>query len=84
MGVGDQFKGLPMSELIGAPLTAVCEAQKKLAIAQHEFIMNIAFQDGDSTQPTRLVRFNLNRPVETPGGIETVKTEVEAPFLGLV
>lgn len=79
----DQFKGLPMSELIGAPLTAVCEAQKKLAVAQYEFIMNVAFVENDASNP-RLIKFNLNRPVETPDGITTLKTEVEAPFLGLV
>jgi hypothetical protein len=81
-GVAENFKGLPMAELIGAPLTAVCESQKKLAIAQYEFIKDIAFKDGKDE--TRLIKFNLNRPVETPNGVESIDTQVEAPFLGLV
>ncbi|GHT84924.1 alpha-amylase [Spirochaetia bacterium] len=79
-----QFKGLPMEELIGAPLTAVCESQKKLAVAQYEFITNLAFEDGKEGGKTRMINFDLTRPVETPTGIDTVKTPVQAPFIGLV
>jgi hypothetical protein len=84
--VVSKFKGLPMDELIGAPLEAACDAQKNLAAAQLEFINDIAFEaseDGKGKK-TRLIKFNLNRPVETPDGIITVPTPVEAPFLGLV
>jgi hypothetical protein len=70
-----------MSELIGAPLTAVCDAQKKLAAAQFEFIDEVAF---DKDKKTRLVEFDLQRPTETPDGITTIDTKVQAPFLGLV
>lgn len=82
-GIADQFKGLPMAELIGGPLVAVCDAQVKLAFAQYEFIKGLAFEEDKKT--TRLIAFDLNRPVETPtGDIQTVATHVEAPFLGLV
>jgi hypothetical protein len=80
----EQFKGLPMEELIGAPLTAVCDSQKKLAIAQYEFIRDMAFKDGKDDGETRLIKFNLQRPTETPNGIEMIDTAVQAPFLGLV
>jgi hypothetical protein len=79
----DNFKGLPMSELIGAPLTAACDAQKRLARAQYEFIKDIAFEDDKGTK-ARIIEFNLQRPVETPDGVKKVDTHVEAPFLGLV
>jgi hypothetical protein len=82
-GVADNFKGLPMSELIGAPLAAVCDAQKKLAAAQYEFIKEIAFSDDEGTK-ARLVEFDLQRPTETPDGIVVIDTHVQAPFLGLV
>jgi hypothetical protein len=72
-----------MSELIGAPLTAVCDAQKNLAQAQYEFIKDIAFTDDEGTE-TRLVKFNLQRPAETPEGVTMIDTQVQAPFLGLV
>jgi hypothetical protein len=71
-----------MAELIGAPLTAVCDAQSNLAAAQYQFIKDIAFED-DGVK-TRLVEFDLQRPTETPEGIKVVDTHVQAPFLGLV
>ena len=82
-GVADNFKGLPMSELIGAPLAAACDAQKNLAKAQYEFIKDIAFTDDEGTK-TRLVEFDLQRPTETPDGVTIIDTHVQAPFLGLV
>ncbi|MDR2784900.1 MAG: DUF2589 domain-containing protein [Treponema sp.] len=82
-GIGDNFKGLPMSELIGAPLAAACDAQKNLAKAQYEFIKDIAFSDDEGTK-TRVVEFDLQRPTETPDGVTVIDTHVQAPFLGLV
>jgi hypothetical protein len=72
-----------MSELIGAPLAAACEAQKNLARAQYEFIKEIAFTDEEGTE-ARLLKFDLQRPAETPEGIVSIDTRVQAPFLGLV
>lgn len=69
-----------MSELIAGPLTAVCESQMRLAEASYEYMMRIGF-DGDRT---RLVEFDLDRPSETVGGYQRVKTHVQAPLLGLV
>jgi hypothetical protein len=72
-----------MSELIGAPLAAACDAQKNLAKAQYEFIKDIAFSDDEGTK-TRVVEFDLQRPTETPDGVTVIDTHVQAPFLGLV
>lgn len=41
----EEFKGLPMRELIGAPLQAACESQQKLAESTLEFITQIGFED---------------------------------------
>ncbi|QQO10140.1 DUF2589 domain-containing protein [Breznakiella homolactica] len=79
----NNFKGIPMGELIGAPLTAACEAQIRLAQATFNFVKQIAFEDEKGTQ-TRLVKFKLQRPTETPTGYDKVDIEVQAPFLGLV
>ncbi len=79
----DDFKGLPMRELIGAPLQAACESQQKLAESALDYMLRIGFEEGD-LQRARLVKFNLERPVETPDGITTSTIEVQAPFLGLV
>lgn len=80
--IANQFKGLPMAELIGGPLTAVCEAQLNLSEASFKYINKIGFDE--KTKETRLIKFNLDRPTETPNGYTTLKTEVQAPLLGLV
>ena len=38
MSMGDEFKGLPIEDLIGAPLIAAANAQGKLAAVTAEFI----------------------------------------------
>jgi len=80
---GEEFKGLPMADLIGSPLQAACDAQMRLAASTIDFITKIGFQDGDTTKPN-LLKFDLQRPVETPTGIETTTVQVQAPLLGLV
>ncbi len=79
--VGSYFKDLPMSQLIGAPLQAACKAQVQLANAAWEFMQTIAF---DEQKKTRLLEFDLVRPVETPTGIEKNQIHVQAPFIGLI
>lgn len=80
--VAQQFQGLPMESLIGGPLTAVCNAQLKLAEASYQYINKIGFADDQKS--TRLVEFDLDRPVETPEGYTKIQTHVQAPLLGLV
>lgn len=84
----DAFKGLPISELIAAPFTAACDAQLKLAQAAYTYMTKIGFQTSDDGKTDfskpNLLKFNLQRPVETPEGIKTSTIEVQAPFLGLV
>ncbi len=72
-----------MRELIGVPLQAACESQQKLAESALDYMLRIGFEEGDLKR-ARLVKFNLERPVETPDGITTSTIEVQAPFLGLV
>ena len=81
--IARQFKGLPMSELISAPLRAACQSQIQLAGAAFEFVTKIGFKDGDLSQPN-LLKFELERPVQTPTGVTTNTINVQAPFLGLV
>lgn len=42
--MGNQFTGLPMQELIGAPLNAAADAQVRLANSTAEFIQQIGFR----------------------------------------
>jgi methionyl-tRNA synthetase len=53
--IGDQFKGLPMSDLVGGPLNAACDAQAKLATATANFIKDteatpVASASGSATE----------------------------------
>lgn len=79
--VSNNFKGLPIAELIAAPLTAACDSQKKLAQSAFEFMTEIGYSDVEAQKP-RLLEFKLQRPVE--GSLEPQDIQVQAPFLGLV
>ncbi|MBB3117992.1 DUF2589 domain-containing protein [Pseudoduganella violacea] len=69
--MASQFKGLPMGDLIGGPLSAACDAQVKLATATADFIKHVGFlppTDGDKggVGATRLAHFAFTRPVADP------------------
>lgn len=80
--VSNNFKGLPIAELIAAPLTAACDSQKKLAQSAFEFMTEIGFEGDGKDKKARLLEFNLQRPVE--GSTTPMDIKVQAPFLGLV
>lgn len=81
-GIASNFQGLPIAELISAPLTAACDSQKRLAQSAFEFMTEIGFEKKGDKVATRLLEFGLQRPVE--GQIEPQEIQVRAPFLGLV
>ena len=77
--VSNKFVGIPIAELVAAPLVAVCDSQKKLAQSAYEFMTEIGFNDEGKT---RMVEFNLQRPIEESPKPQDIK--VQAPFLGLI
>ena len=77
--VSNNFVGIPIAELVAAPLVAVCDSQKKLAQSAYEFMTEIGFNDEGKT---RMIEFNLQRPIE--GSPKSQEIKVQAPFLGLV
>ena len=77
--VSNKFVGIPIAELVAAPLVAVCDSQKKLAQSAYEFMTEIGFNDEGKT---RMAEFNLQRPIEGSPNPQDIK--VQAPFLGLV
>lgn len=79
--VASKFSGIPIAELIAAPLTAACDSQKRLAQSAFEFMTEIGYSDAANQTP-RLLSFQLERPVEGSASTQTV--QVNAPFLGLV
>lgn len=94
--MGDQFKGLPMTDLIGGPLMAAADAQVKLANATADFIKVIGFLPPSTQSPpqevgeVRNVLFRFDRPAATaaqtapgqPIPVETV--DLQVPLLAIV
>ena len=77
--VSNKFVGIPIAELVAAPLVAVCDSQKRLAQSAFEFMQEIGFNEEGKT---RMVEFNLQRPIE--GSTTPQDITVQAPFIGLV
>jgi len=88
MALGDDFKGLPMDTLIGAPLTAACDANVKLAQATADFIRTIGFGVDDSGAPTddiRLAKFGYTRQEDDGSGkLVPKEMKIEVPLLAVV
>jgi hypothetical protein len=94
VNMSSQFKGLPMGDLIGGPLTAACDSQIKLARATADFIQTIGFlpPDQGGNQATRTATFRFKRPVDAPpapagqpaGPIHEEEVELVVPLLALV
>jgi len=90
--MASQFKGLPMSDLIGGPLTAACDAQVKLANATAEFIKYIGFLPPPASDPngvgaTRTAHFAFTRPIADPNDAsKTIEENVslDVPLLAIV
>lgn len=87
--VAENFRGLPMRDLIGGPLFAAAEAQEKLASIAWDYYQRIGFEDGGGegdkkTQKARILEFNVERPVVLDGVTSTQNIRVQAPFIGLV
>lgn len=84
-GVAEQFRGLPMEELIGAPLNAAAKAQYALALTMVKFIEAIGFLGEGDKRTTNNLSFDLERPVDDgTGTIGSQIVHIQAPVLGLV
>jgi hypothetical protein len=85
--MSDQFAGLPMSDLIGGPLQAACDAQVMLAKATADFIQDVGLEQDDATKAwsTRTVDFTFDRPVaDTSGGSTTETVNLKVPLLAII
>ena len=93
MNIANQFRGLPMADLIGAPLGAACKANVSMAQATASFIKEVGYEAvEDPNQPgsfipgaPRMVDFSFERPGVDDAGkpaIEVVKIKV--PILSVV
>jgi hypothetical protein len=87
-----QFRGLPMEQLIGSPLTAACNAQVHLASATADFIKAVGFlpptgDDKTGVGDIRKVKFSYTRQVPDPQNPSVMKpqnTDLEVPLIAIV
>lgn len=90
--IASQFKGLPMADLIGGPLTAACDAQVRMANATADFIKYVGFMppEGDSKEAygkTRVADFSFTRQIPDPANAGQTKPEevsLKVPLLAIV
>ncbi|MCM1062039.1 MAG: DUF2589 domain-containing protein [Eubacterium sp.] len=81
MSVSNQFSGLDMKNLIGAPLSAAADASVQLAQSTANFINNVGF---DSDGKVRNVDFGYSRRVNNDDGtIEVQDLNVKIPMLAI-
>lgn len=82
--IANQFNGLPINSLIGAPLMASCEAQEMMAKSTAEFIQRVGFENNQ----VRNVKFQYTQKTpEKDGNIITIKKEemeINVPLLSIV
>lgn len=88
--MSDQFRGLPMKDLIGGPLQAACDAQVLLAQASTDFIKNVGMypaEKGKENDPlqVRTVDFSFERPAQqADGSVTKEKVDLQVPLLAIV
>ncbi|HEU4717321.1 MAG TPA: DUF2589 domain-containing protein [Bacteroidia bacterium] len=99
VSMAQQFTGLPMDALIGAPLNAAANANAAMAITQTKFMLDTCFsrQGDDKTgynYTPIMIKMSLTRGVITPGDpnanpptktdIQSVTTTFDLPLLTII
>lgn len=75
-----QFSGLPMKSLIGAPLKAAADANGMMARTQTQFMLSTCFdKSGDDLTPI-MVSFNISRSVVNQDGTPATPATAEVKF----
>ncbi len=90
VSMAKQFSGLPMKELIGAPLVAATQANNMMAMTQTKFLLETCFfmkksNDREIYKPI-MISMTLTRPVINSDGSEAepVETDFNLPLLTII
>jgi len=100
VSMAQQFTGLPMQSLIGAPLNAAATANSQMALTQTKFLLDTCFnkktdKDTESYEPI-LIKMELTRGVITPPtyddkgavkdptGVTSVTTSFNLPLMTII
>lgn len=92
LSMAQQFSGLPMKSLIGAPLKAATNANAMMAHTQTQFMLSTCFNDtseGDDTKKKLepiIIEFQMNRSVIKADGSpgDDVSSTFKLPLLTLI
>ena len=93
MAIADQFRGLPIEDLIVSPLIGMAKGQAKLNDVTWKYINEVAFEDakqksadGIQRSVSRNIDLELNRYVANPdtGQLELQQIHSKIPMLPLV
>ena len=94
VSMAQQFTGLPMDSLIGAPLNAAAEANAAMAMTQTKFMLDTCFKVPDTPDGNLepiLIVMSLEKsyigPPDVPGGDPTfskVTTNLNLPLLTII
>lgn len=77
----DNFKGIPIADLMSAPLIASCEAQTRICREIVTFVKSLIKEDGTP----QTLDFIINQMLPNNSGeLQKVSSKVKAPILGLV
>jgi hypothetical protein len=81
--MAEMLGGLPMSELIGAPMVSVVSAQKDLAHVMIDYVNEVGYDDQDKKN-ARMLNFCMKRPIVTDDAVTTTDVTIQAPVLGVL
>ncbi|MDC8004704.1 DUF2589 domain-containing protein [Aureisphaera galaxeae] len=91
VSMAQAFTGLPMEDLIGAPLNAAAKANAAMALTQTKFMLDTCFSISEDGQYTPImIEMNLTRGViipatdTDPATIDTITTKFELPILTII
>lgn len=82
LNMSQQFAGLPMASLIGAPLQAACDSQQALAKATEDFIKTVGFDENDHVRESKF-KF-IQRIPSTDGKPTEKEISLDVPTLTIV
>ena len=85
--IADQFKGLPIGELIANPLISAAQAQGKLAGVTEQFIEEVGLEEDENKKlKARTVEFAYDVPISNPktGEVNVEKRNLNVPLLAIV
>ena len=84
MSISEQFKGLPMEDLIGAPLIAAANAQGKLANLTKNFIQEVGADENGKIRNVNFTYGKTYKKSPKSDDIEEVDKTLTVPLLAIV